>query len=133
MREPGQMVALSSPAFAMEVISSSETEEIREWLYTQAVAVGLGDRERTSIDQIYYGGEDGRFVGYFSDTVYTERGSGAGMASDLLWAPFNLSSVNAICNDTGPPCRREQGKVLGLPPGGCPAGDRATSCTSAAP
>ena len=82
------------------------------------------------MDFIYYGGEDGRFVGYFSDTEYTERGPGPGMASDLPWSPFSLSEINAICSDTGPPCQREQGKMLGLPPGGCPAGDRIASCTS---
>ena len=43
-------------------VDGASTAELREWLYTQAVAVGLGDRERTSIDFVYYGGEDGRFV-----------------------------------------------------------------------
>jgi hypothetical protein len=59
-----------------------------EWMYHQAIAVGLGDRARTSMDMIYYGGEDGRFLGYFSGTSYTERAAGFGMATAVPWGPY---------------------------------------------
>ena len=45
MREPGMLLELSRPAFSMEVIGGqeacglSEAEELRQWLFTQTVAV----------------------------------------------------------------------------------------------
>ena len=74
------------------------------------------------MDMIYYGGEDGRFVGYFSDTSYTERGRGYGMATDLPWAPYDLNSsaatlgnINTVCTGA-PACRGESGKNLSTSP-----------------
>ena len=66
MREPGMLLELSLPAFAMEVIRNdtcaTETEELREWLFTQTVAVSSRP-EGSAITMLYAGMEDGRFIG----------------------------------------------------------------------
>eukprot|EP01043_Picozoa_sp_COSAG02_P095852 COSAG02_NODE_32178_length_520_cov_23.503563_1_plen_132_part_01 len=66
MREPGMLLDLSLPAFEMEVIRedscATETDELREWLFTQAVAVS-NRPEGSAITMLYAGMEDGRFIG----------------------------------------------------------------------
>ena len=66
MGEPGMLLDLSLPAFAMEVIRNdtcaTETEELREWLFTQAVAVSSRSTG-SAITMLYAGMEDGRFIG----------------------------------------------------------------------
>ena len=102
MREPGQMVALSSPAFAMEVISS-ETEEIREWLYTQTVAVSNSDE--SGITMLYTGLSDGRFVGYYNPTSYGFRAAGSSVFANISWAPYaTAAGVPLNLSDTRPKC-----------------------------
>ena len=68
MREPGMLLELSRPAFMMGAISATvgscvdETEELRQWLFTQAV--GVSSRQGGSaITMLYAGMEDGRFIG----------------------------------------------------------------------
>jgi hypothetical protein len=68
-------------------------------LYKQVLATGLGDKSVTALDMIYVGLEDGRFVGYFSPTSYTERAA-TGRAADLPWAPYTMDTVNGVCADT---------------------------------
>ena len=66
MREPGMLLELSLPAFEMEVIRedgcATETDELREWLFTQAIAVSSRP-EGSAITMLYAGMEDGRFIG----------------------------------------------------------------------
>ena len=68
MMEPGVLLDLSRPAFAMEVISEdscnvlTETEALRQWLFTQAVGVSTRDGG-SAITMVYAGMADGRFVG----------------------------------------------------------------------
>ena len=119
MEQPFGVIRFSQASVdPLDFLDTGSTEALRTWMYQQTVAVGLGDRERTSMDMIYYGGEDGRFVGYFSHTSYTERGRGYGMAADLPWAPYELGSsaatlgnINTVCTGS-PPCRGESGKTL---------------------
>ena len=108
---------------AVSFLNVDSTVFLRSWVYLQAVAVGLGDRERTPMDMFYFGAEDGRFVGFFSETSYTERGRGHGMATDLPWAPYTLantsatlSNVNAVCTGSPSPCRGESNKSLAPSP-----------------
>ena len=63
------------------------------------LATGLGDKSVTALDMIYVGLEDGRFLGYFSPTSYTERAA-TGRAADLPWAPYTMDTVNGVCADT---------------------------------
>eukprot|EP01048_Picozoa_sp_COSAG05_P021086 COSAG05_NODE_3774_length_1843_cov_2.593463_2_plen_280_part_01 len=49
------------------------------------------------IDMLYAGIADGRFLGYFSHTEYTERATGSSLPDSVVWAPANLTSVNEYC------------------------------------
>ena len=66
MREPGMLLQQSLPAFEMEVIRedscATETDELREWLFTQAIAVSSRP-EGSAITMLYAGMVDGRFIG----------------------------------------------------------------------
>lgn len=62
----------------------------------------MGDRSRTSIDMVYAGFEDGRFIGYFSPQTYTERGPSLGRPSLIPWLPYNLAAINSeVANSAG--------------------------------
>ena len=60
------LLELSRPAFAMQFIRNdscvTETQELREWLFTQAVAVSTR-RTGSAITMLYAGMDDGRFIG----------------------------------------------------------------------
>ena len=68
MKEPGVLLDLSRPAFAMGVISEdscnvlTETEALRQWLFTQTVAVSTRE-SGSAITMLYVGMVDGRFIG----------------------------------------------------------------------
>jgi hypothetical protein len=68
MSEPGVLLDLSRPAFAMGVISEdscdvlSETEALRQWLFTQTVGVSTR-ASGSAITMLYVGMADGRFIG----------------------------------------------------------------------
>jgi len=69
MREPGMLLELSRPAFAMEVIRDDDscgavtgTDELRERLFTQTVAVS-NRPSGSAITMLYAGMDDGRFIG----------------------------------------------------------------------
>jgi hypothetical protein len=62
----------------------------------QVMATKVGDKAKTSLDMIYVGLEDGRFMGYFSTTSYTTRAA-SGSAADLPWAPYDIETVNGVC------------------------------------
>ena len=69
------------------------TADLREALYNQILGL-FG----TSISMVYVGMEDGRFVGYFSGTSYTERAAGDGLATHLPWSPWeDPEAMNAAC------------------------------------
>ena len=51
------------------------------------MATEVGDKTKTSLDMVYIGLEDGRFMGYSSATSYTARNA-SGSAADLPWAPY---------------------------------------------
>ena len=38
--------------------------------------------------------EDGRFIGYFSETSFTYRAAGASAPGALSWTPFSLATIN---------------------------------------
>lgn len=65
MKEPAELISMSSPAIGMEIVAGSDagaekTEQLREWLFTQTVGI----RERaSSVTMVYAGMADGHFVG----------------------------------------------------------------------
>lgn len=67
MSEPGVLLELTRPAFAMNVIGEdscgalTETEALRQWLFAQAVSVS--NRGGSAITMVYVGMDDGRFIG----------------------------------------------------------------------
>ena len=105
MREPGNLLALTRPAYSMEVVSGTctkdGTEALREWLYTQTVAVG-NRAGGSAITMIYAGMEDGTFVGYFDPDSYTFRAAGESRAgaSEQIWAPH--ADAADVPGDKGP-------------------------------
>ena len=68
MREPGMLLELSRPAFELGAIGAndacgvSESEELRQWLFTQAIGVSTRPGG-SAITMLYAGMEDGRFLG----------------------------------------------------------------------
>lgn len=87
MREPGAVLELSHPAYAMEL--AFDTVELRELLFLQSVA--LANRaEGSGITMLYAGLADGRFIGYYSPERYTFRATGQSAASspELVWTPY---------------------------------------------
>lgn len=82
----------------------TSTDAVREWCYTETLATGTGTW--SSIDMLYVGMEDGRFLGYFSPTSYTFKGAGSGAADDpeLGWSPYTLDTVNQHCGDIDIEC-----------------------------
>lgn len=61
MGQPGMLLELSRPVFEFEVIAT-ETQELREWVFAQVVAVSSRGAD-SAIAMVYAGMDDGRFVG----------------------------------------------------------------------
>ena len=119
MEEPWSTIRFTVTSLQLGFLDSASTTAVRQYFYNQIVAVGVGDRTRTSVDMIYAGMEDGRFIGYFSPTSYTERGPGQGSPSALPWDPWTLATINAVC-PTDDACRGETGKTVAA---SCPVND----------
>ena len=54
--------------------------------------------------------EDGRFIGYFSETSFTYRAAGASAPGALSWTPFSLATINDDCATDA--CKGEAGKTV---------------------
>jgi len=54
--------------------------------------------------------EDGRFIGYFSETSFTHRAAGASAPGALSWTPFSLATINDAC--AADACKGEAGKTV---------------------
>jgi hypothetical protein len=126
MVKPFESVRFSQSSMQFGFLGDlSSAELLRQWVYSQILALGVGDVSVSSIDMIYVGLEDGLFVGYFSPASYTERAAGAGSAADLPWSPYALDTLAAHC---GSEVRCVDGKTLAL---ACDAGaERSGSCRS---
>ena len=136
MQRPFETIRFSESSLQLGFLDLSAgptyTAELRRELYNQVIGLGVGDRQRTSIDMVYVGLEDGVFLGYFSPTSYTERAA-SGNAADLPWAPYDLATVDAVCAAQPPPdaCRGESGKSVSM---ACPSGaarDTSSACKDA--
>ena len=110
MREPGSVLELSRPAYAMELVAascaSSETTELRELLFLQSVAVN-GRVGGTGITMLYAGMADGRFIGYYSPERYTFRAAddSATSSAELDWLPYgSADAVPAALGKKRPTC-----------------------------
>ena len=98
MSQPFQPLEYTTESYDLSFLDLTSTEAVREWCYTEALATGTGTT--SAIDMLYVGTEDGRFLGYFSPTSYTFKGTGSGAASDseLSWSPYALDTVNQHCD-----------------------------------
>lgn len=129
MGRPFETIRFSASSLKLGFVDLSpgyDPSELRRGLYNQVIALGVGDRQRTSIDMVYVGLEDGTFLGYFSPTSYTERAP-SGLANDLPWAPYNLATVDAVCA-VSDACRGVSGKSVSI---ACPSGaarDTSSAC-----
>ena len=96
MEEPFSPLDFTTDAHRLGFLDLSSTLELQQWVYGQALATHTGDGTQSSIDMLYVGLEDGRFLGYFSPTSYTYRGPGTGgpEAAGLGWAPYTLATVD---------------------------------------
>ena len=103
MREPGMLLGLTRPAISMEVVTWSNgttnetctldgTEALREWLYTQTVAVSER-ADSSAITMINAGLVDGTFLGYYDPQAYTFRASGDSLASEQIRAPHSSAEI----------------------------------------
>ena len=54
--------------------------------------------------------EDGRFIGYFSETSFTYRAAGASAPGALSWTPFSLATINDDC--AADACKGEANKTV---------------------
>ena len=61
--EPGVLLELTRPAFAMNIIGEDPTDtgSMRQWLFAQTISVS--NRGSSPITMLYAGMEDGRFIG----------------------------------------------------------------------
>eukprot|EP01043_Picozoa_sp_COSAG02_P047130 COSAG02_NODE_4484_length_5303_cov_2.581476_1_plen_1365_part_00 len=121
MEMPFSPIAFSEEQISMSFLGTTD-EELRSWLYHQIIALGVG--QSSWMTMIYMGLEDGRFLGYFSNSSYTERAS-SGLAADLSWMPYTLDEVNDAV-DRGD-IRGVSGKTVET---SCPEGARDSVCTS---
>lgn len=96
MEEPFSPLDFTADAHRLDFLDLTDTLELQQWVYGQALATHTGDSTQSSIDMLYVGLEDGRFLGYFSPTSYTYRGAGDGApdAAGLHWAPYTLATVD---------------------------------------
>jgi hypothetical protein len=123
MEHPFETIRFTETEVEMGFLETT-TERLRQWLYHQVVTLHAGDPSRSSITMVYVGLEDGRFLGYFSSTSYTER-AGSGNATDLDWAPYTLDTINDAVADGE--IKGVSGKVVA---DSCAAGERESACTS---
>jgi hypothetical protein len=120
MERPFETIRFSEASLELgflDLAAGYDTSQVRRGLYNQVIGLGVGDRQRTSIDMVYVGLEDGVFLGYFSPTSYTERAA-SGLAVDLSWAPYDLATVDAVCAASDA-CRGVSGKSVST---ACPSG-----------
>ena len=122
MELPFQTITYTEEAIALGLMDLTTPLYLRRLLYIQTTSLGLGDRDRTSIDMVYAGLENGLFLGYFSESVYTERAP-SGLATDIDWQPYaTLDSVNAAV--AAGEARGATGRTVEA---SCPAAQRDTS------
>eukprot|EP01043_Picozoa_sp_COSAG02_P079257 COSAG02_NODE_18244_length_951_cov_1.870892_1_plen_297_part_01 len=69
MTKPIDAIRYSLPAHSLGTLQS--TDDIRQWLYTQVIAVN--HMVDNSFTMFYAGLEDGRFIGYYDPLRYTFR------------------------------------------------------------
>jgi hypothetical protein len=126
MGKPFESLVGSQTAVQFGFLGSLQSSTLlRQWCYSQVLALGVGDHSVSSIDMVYVGLENGHFVGYFSPTIYTERAAGQGSAGDIPWSPYTLGTLRAHCSSSAVQCI--SGKNVAL---ACPAGVRIGSCKS---
>jgi hypothetical protein len=148
MQIPFTPMQYTAESHQMGFLSTSSTEDVRQMLYEQTLASDAGI---SSIDMVYAGLEDGRFVGYFSPESYT-YGADSASDPDLRWDPYTVDAIDATCaagkscsDGTSTdqtaceaadcsgvacvwayhPCRKESDWTLAA---SCPAGARPGSC-----
>eukprot|EP01046_Picozoa_sp_COSAG06_P022042 COSAG06_NODE_1687_length_8714_cov_5.627742_2_plen_1485_part_00 len=92
-------------ASRMGFLDVTSSDDVRNWIYQQMVAMNVVVGAKNGIDMVYVGFEDGRFIGYFSIEgvkQYTFRPAGDAPPSDLSWAPHaNAAAVNGAATCTG--------------------------------
>eukprot|EP01043_Picozoa_sp_COSAG02_P002899 COSAG02_NODE_68_length_42582_cov_52.351129_35_plen_961_part_00 len=132
MSEPGAVLKVSQPAYALELVAescaASETVELRELLFLQSVAVA-SQADGTGITMLYAGMEDGRFVGYYDPERYTFRAADWSVASspDHSWSPY--ASADDVPGDAGK--GGAQGLSLAVSCPGAAAPSAEPACTPA--
>ena len=133
MREPGNLLDLTRPAYSMEVVNETcrkdGTEALREWLYTQTVAVG-NRAGGSAITMIYAGMADGTFVGYYEPDRYTFRAAGESGAgpSEQIWTPHADAADVPNAKSKTPKCDLDADTDgTGVCPLGCTSGSSACS------
>ena len=95
MAEPFNPLKYTQESHELQFLDTAQTEDVRQLLYEQTLATGTGTN---SIDMVYAGLEDGRFVGYFSPTSHT-YGADSTADAALDWAPYTLGTIDATCAD----------------------------------
>lgn len=127
--QPHVLLEYSYNQINMDFLQTTTTVELRQWLYNQIVSLRATGFKQ--IEMVYAGLDDGRFLGYFSVSSYTERAS-TGSATDLEWFPYTLDTVNdavergEVFGESGM-CDIDSGcDVQAL----CPDGERVSRCVS---
>ena len=121
MEMPFSPMAFSEEQISMSFLGTTETE-LRSWLYHQIIALSVG--QSSWMTMVYMGLEDGLFLGYFSNSSYTERAS-SGLAVNVSWNPYTLEEVNDAV---------DRGDITGMSgkrvETSCPEGVRDSVCAS---